>query len=245
MASRKEQKEKLRREREERERAAKEAEQRRRLIGYGAAGVLVLGALVALALVFLGGGGGDSEATADLLPDGGSVPEVKNTDLQAAAEAAGCELKSRRVKSSELNKDSGDFHFDDIGKKPSDPWNPPAAGAHYPVPADDGEYGKAPKDSEVVHAQEHGRVVVWFKPTLPESDRADLKALSDKEKGYQLLLVPRRNMPYAVAETAWNADPEPLGTGRLLGCRTLTNESWDALQDFIQEHRGNGPEPIP
>ena len=53
MASRKEHKEKLRREREERERAAKEAEQRRRLIGYGAAGVLVVGALVALALVFL------------------------------------------------------------------------------------------------------------------------------------------------------------------------------------------------
>ena len=43
-------------------------------------------------------------------------------------------------------------------------------------------------------------MIIWFKPTLPESDRADLKALFDKEKGYQLLLVPRRNMPYAVAE---------------------------------------------
>ena len=52
-------------------------------------------------------------------------------------------------------------------------------------------------------------------------------------------------MPYAVAETAWNADPEPLGTGRVLGCAKLDDSTWDALQAFIQEHRGNGPEPIP
>jgi hypothetical protein len=237
VASRKEHKEKLRREREERERAAKEAEQRRRLIGYGAAGVLVVAALVALALVFLGGGGGDSEATADLLPDGGSVPEVKNTNLRSAAEAAGCEMKSFR-------SDSRD-HANSVDAPVRYKTNPPAAGRHYQFPADDGEYSKAPADTEIVHSEEHGRVIIWFKPTLPESDRADLKALFDKEKGYQLLLVPRRNMPYAVAESAWNADPEPLGTGRVLGCAKLDDSTWDALQAFIQEHRGNGPEPIP
>ena len=121
MASRKEHKEKLRREREERERAAKEAEQRRRLIGYGAAGVLVVGALVALALVFLGGGGGDSEATADLLPDGGSVPEVKDTNLRSAAEAAGCEMKSFR-------SDSRD-HANSVDAPVRYKTNPPAAAA--------------------------------------------------------------------------------------------------------------------
>jgi Protein of unknown function (DUF3105) len=237
VASRKEQKEKLRREREERERAAKEAERRRRLIGYGAAGALVLAALVALAVVFLGGGGGDDEAVADLLPDGGSVPELRNTNLRSAAKAADCELESFR-------SDSRD-HTASVDERVRYRTNPPAAGRHYQFPADDGEYSEAPTDSELVHSQEHGRVVIWFKPSLPESDRADLKALFDKEKGYQLLLVPRRNMPYAVAATAWSADPEPLGTGRLLGCKTLTNETWDALQNFIQEHRGNGPEPIP
>jgi Protein of unknown function (DUF3105) len=238
VASRKEQKEALRREREERERAAKEAERRRRLIGYGAAGALVAAALVAVAVIFLAGGGDDGgSATADLLPDGGSVPEVKSTNLSAAAKAADCETKSFKA-------DSRD-HTGDPATRVRYPTNPPAAGRHFQFPADDGAYSKAPPDTEIVHSQEHGRVIIWFKPTLPESDRADLKALFDKEKGYQLLLVPRRDMPYAVAETAWNAAPEPLGTGRLLGCPTLTEKSWDALQVFIQDNRGNGPEPVP
>ena len=62
---------------------------------------------------------------------------------------------------------------------------------------------------------------------------------------YQLLLVPRSNMSYQVAETAWNAAPQPLGTGRLMGCTTLKPSTWDALQDFIEDNRGNGPEAIP
>jgi hypothetical protein len=48
-----------------------------------------------------------------------------------------------------------------------------------------------------------------------------------------------------VAETAWNAAPEPLGTGKMMGCPTLDDSTWDALQDFIEDNRGNGPEPIP
>jgi hypothetical protein len=87
--------------------------------------------------------------------------------------------------------------------------------------------------------------VIWFKPSLPKSLRADLKALYDKQKGYQLLLVPRSNMPYQVAETAWNSAPEPLGTGRVMGCSKLGDNTWDALNDFIEENRGNGPEPVP
>jgi len=240
VASRKEQKEALRREREQREQAAKAAERRRQLIGYGAAGGLVAIALVVV-VVLLVSGGGDSGggATSSLYPGGGSVPDVKNTNLAASAKAAGCITKSYHATSRD--------HTNDPNQKIKYPTNPPAAGKHYQFPADDRAYGlsNTPKDVEIVHAQEHGRVVIWFKPSLPKSVRADLKALYDKQKGYQLLMVPRANMPFQVALTAWNGAPEPLGTGRLLGCPTVSDKTWDALQNFIEDNRGNGPEAIP
>jgi hypothetical protein len=242
VASRKEQKEALRREREQREQEAREAERRKRLVGYGAGAALALAAVVVLAVLLLSGGGGD--ASADVLPDGGEVPGQRIGELEPAAEAAGCELKSRRVKRSEVQPD-GSFHVIDINQKPSDPLNPPTAGTHYPEPAGDGAYGEPPPTMQVVHALEHGRVVVWFKRNLPNDVRANLKAFFD-EDDYQMLLTPNTtNMPYAVAASAWNREPEPLGTGRLLGCPTYNDKVFDALRSFRDEHRSNGPEPVP
>ena len=51
---------------------------------------------------------------------------------------------------------------------------------------------------------EHGRVIFWVKPSLPEDQRANIRALVDDDS-YQMFLVPRSNMAYAVAATAWNA----------------------------------------
>ena len=243
MSSRKEQKERLRRERLEREREAKEAARRKRLVGYGAAGVLAVAAVVAVGVVLLTGGG--SSASTELLPGGGEVPDQQVTDLREAADAAGCELKERRVKRSELNPQIGNFHYTDINRKPTDPFNPPAAGGHYPDPAGDGAYSQAPPVSRLVHASEHGRVIVWFKRGLPEDARANLKALFDEDT-YQMLLTPNTTgMPYQVAATAWNRDPAPLGTGRLLGCPRYNDKVFDALRAFREENRSNGPEPVP
>ena len=242
MASRKEQKEALRRERQARERAAKEAARRRRLIGYGTAGGLVVAALIVVVVLLVAGGGGDGKASAELLPDGGNVPDVKVTSLSKAAAAAGCKLDDYRVK---VGATSEERHTADPNERIRYQSNPPAGGKHYQIPADDGAYGEAPPDTAVVHSEEHGRVIIWFKPSLPRSTRADLKAMFDKQKGYQLLLVPRSRMPYQVAETAWNRSPEPVGTGRLLGCPRVQDSTYDALQDFIEDNRGNGPEPVP
>jgi hypothetical protein len=52
-------------------------------------------------------------------------------------------------------------------------------------------------------------------------------------------------MPYAIAATAWGADPTPLGTGYTLGCANWSDNVIDALRAFRDEHRSNGPEPIP
>jgi hypothetical protein len=235
VSSRKEQKEALRREREERERQAREAERRKRMVGYGAAGVLGVAAIVVVGVVLLAGAGGNGGAS-DLLPDGGEVPRQQVTDLEEAAQAAGCQLESNRVQ--------GRTHTGSLSERVQYPTNPPNGGNHFAVPADDAAYSEAPQDEELVHSLEHGRVVVWFKPGLPEDARADLGALYDSDT-YQMLMVPRRDMPYDVAATAWNREPEPNGTGRLLGCARFSEGVFDALRTFRDEHRSNGPEPIP
>lgn len=240
MASRKEEKERLRREREERERVAADAQRRKRLIGYGTGAVLALAAVVVLVVMLAGGGDGGGEggsATDELLPPGGRVAELRETDVAKAARAAGCDLKEQPAKSRD--------HTGDPNETVKYDSNPPMSGRHYEVAAEENAYTDAPTDSSAVHALEHGRVNVWFKPTAPRQVRADIKALYDRDQGFQELLIPRPNMPYQVAATAWTVDPQPLGTGRLLGCRTANAQSLEALQAFIEEYRGNGPEPVP
>lgn len=235
MSSRKEQKEALRREREERERAAKEAERRKRLVGYGAAGALGLAAAVVVVLLVAGGGSDKHTASKSVLPDGGSVPQEKLTDLTEAVKAAGCQLKSFPAKSRD--------HIANADQKVKYGSNPPTSGQHYQVPAEDGAYDQAPPDTALVHTLEHGRVIIWFKPSLPASERANLKKFFDDDT-YHMVIVPRENMPYDVAASAWNADPQPLGTGRLLACPKYNEKLFDALRAFREEHRDNGPEVV-
>ena len=242
MSSRKDQKEALRREREERERQARDAERRRRLIGYAAGGALVAAVLVVLAVLLVAGGSDDEKDPGDLLPGGGSVPELKVTNLGQAAKAAGCELESHRVKIGDTVQER---HTSDPNEIIPYQSKPPAGGKHFDIPAEDGAYGEAPKESALVHSLEHGRIVIWFKRSLPKDARADLKALFDQEPFHMILTPDPSGMSYQVAATAWNADPEPVGTGRLLGCPRMSDKVFDALRNFYDEHLDAGPEQIP
>jgi hypothetical protein len=244
MASRKEQKEALRREREQREAQAKAAQRRRRLIGYGAGGVFVAVIVAVLVVVLVSGvatGGGDSGTQAggssDVLPSGGEVPERGTEDLQQAAEAAGCELSE--------NEASSRDHTADLAEPIEYQQKPPNSGKHFQVAAEDGAYEQAPDVKELVHSLEHGRIIIWFKQSLPEEQRANLKALYDEDT-YQMLVAPSEaEMPFEVAATAWGADPMPLGTGYTLGCPKYDEGVFDAIRAFKDEHRSKGPEPVP
>ncbi len=238
MSHRRDQKERLRREREEREAAAQAAQQRKRLFGVAGAVALAVAA-VAIVVVLSGGGGGEDSAKSagNNFPEGGSIPEQKVFDLDQAAAAAGCELKSNRATSRE--------HLQDPDQKVNYPQNPPTSGRHFAVPAEDGLYnGAPPPDTALVHSLEHGRIIIWAKPTLPVDARKQIRALFEQDS-YQMIVVRRANMPYAVAATAWNHDPTPNGTGRLMGCPTWDDGVIDALRAFRDEHRSNGPEDIP
>lgn len=237
MATRKEQKEALRREREAAAAAAAASERRRRLVGYGI-GALLGVAAIAAAIILVSGGGEDAKSGggngASIYPAGGEVPARKLTDLDEAAKAAGCEVREVKV--------PGRNHVEKTVKYPS---KPPAGGNHNPVPAEDGIYDNSPTPEALVHGLEHGRVIIWFKRRLPAEMRAKLKAFFDADS-YQLFLTPDpTGMPYALAATAWNGQPEPVGTGRLLGCPKATDASFDALAAFRDEHRSNGLEPVP
>lgn len=240
MSSRREQKEALRRERERREAAAKSTQQRKRLMGVGAAVAIALAAVVLIVVVAAGGsdgGGAGVRGEGDTFPDGGSVAELKTFDVEEAARAAGCELESNPARSRE--------HTQSLDEKVPYRQNPPTSGRHFAVPAEDGLYnGTPPSDEELVHSLEHGRVIIWARPSLPLEARQTIRAIFDKDK-FQLLVVSRPEMPWAVAATAWNAQPEPLGTGRTLGCPEWNADVPDALRAFMDEHRSNGPEPIP
>jgi hypothetical protein len=236
MSHRRDQKESLRREREQREAAAKAAEQRKRLFGIVGAVAIAIVAVV-IVVVVAGGGGEDPASAGNNFPEGGSIPKQKEFDLDKAAAAAGCELSS--------NKATSRDHLQDPNQTVNYKQNPPNSGKHYQIPAEDGLYnGEPPKDTALVHSQEHGRVIIWVKPSLPVDQREQIRALFE-EDGFQLLVVRRPNMPYAVAATAWGRDPEPNGTGYTMGCPQWKDGIIDALRTFRDEHRSNGPEDIP
>jgi Protein of unknown function (DUF3105) len=240
MAHRKGEKEALRRQREEREVKARAEQQRKRLVGYGGAAALVVAAVVVVLLLAGGGGnGGGVQGEGNFFPEGGDAPAQKVFDLEDAVRGAGCKLSS--------SKGSGvATHTQSLDEKVNYKDNPPTTGRHYQVPAEDGVYnGQPPPDEALVHALEHGRVIIWVKPSVAEDARATIRAMSDEDEGFQTLLVQRKNMPYAVAATAWNAEPPPGGTGRMLLCDEVNDKTFDALAAFRDEHRSQGPEPIP
>lgn len=239
MASRKEQKEALRREREERERQAKDSGRRKQLVGYGVAGAIALVAVVVIvAVVALGGSdsSGDGGSSAEIYPSGGSVPPQKVTDLKTAAADANCTLRS-------VDASGASDHTTSLSEKVKYSTNPPTSGRHYQIVPDDGAYTKPLQDEQFVHNQEHGRIVIWFKPTLPTEERANLKALFD-EDSYQMVITPRKKMPYQVAATAWNG-PDYGNKGRLLLCKQYNPKIFDAIRSFRDQNRSKGPEPVP
>jgi Protein of unknown function (DUF3105) len=237
MARRKGEKEALRLERERREAEAKAAQRRKQLVGYGGGGLLAIAAIAVVVLLAAGGNGAEGQGGGDLFPEGGEVAEQTEFELEASAEAAGCELRDTRG-SGVLD------HTTTLEERVDYADNPPTHGRHYQVPAEDGLYHEAPTDEQLVHTLEHGRVIVWVKPSVSEEGREAIRALFD-EDDYQMVVVPRTNMEPAIAATAWNRDPDPGGTGRTLACPRWNDQVVDAIRTFRDEHRSNGPEPVP
>jgi hypothetical protein len=250
MASRKEEKERLRAQRLAAEQAAKSGGRTRLMAGYVVAGVLTLAVIVGLvAVIGSGGSGGGGSACSNahiqnvgsfsgLTPDcrKGTTESANPTqfaDLQTAAAKAGCQVR--------LNlPDEGNTHVPN-----STPVKygtvPPTSGNHNPVPISDGAYTtpisadpqtKGMNIRDEVHAMEHGRVEIHYKPSLPEEQQLALKGVFDADSP-GMLLYPDPNMPYDVAVTAWT---------NMVVCPHFNPVVLDVIRDFRDTYRGNGPE---
>ncbi len=246
MATRKEEKERLRAARLEAERREALGARKRLILGYGVAGVLTAAVLVGIVIVIASGGGGSSEGTPaaahidtstgslnGVTPDareGTAPPAVENLDLENAAADAGCVLRVGLP-------DEGGTHLEPDAKPPNYRTNPPTSGNHVtnPFMQADGAYAQTPELIEFVHSLEHGRVEIQYAPDLPEADQLALKGVFDDSPS-GMLLFPNRQMPYEVAATAWT---------QLMGCKTYEGaKTLDAIRDFRDQFRGRGPEAV-
>src|SRR5215207_4309898 len=239
MSSRQEQKEQRRKERlaaEQEEAARKERQQRLYWIGGGVIAVLAIAAVI---FAVASGGKSDTKAkdpvtgeevAAKAPVSGPAIPAAAETNLQTAAEAAGCRL--------EAFESEGRVHDDNSAS-----WkyktNPPTSGTHNPTWADDGVYpfGKAPPVGFTVHTLEHGRIEIQYNAKLTKAQFDQLQTLMAEDQGYhQLLFKNQTNMPATVAATAWTQQ---------MTCPTMNPKVFDALRDFKARYTDQGPEAVP
>lgn len=254
MASRKEEKERLRQQRLAAERREAQAGRSRLLAGYAIAGLLAAAVVVGIIVVIASGGegegdtpGGDAPENAHIDPtsgvaaaepdgrEGTAPPAVEQARLEQAAEAANCELRLDLP-------DEGNNHFENENEGSYDT-SPPTSGDHYGSNTEagagalaDGAYSETPPLSRAVHALEHGRIEIQYGPELPEEDQLALKGVLDEDPA-GMIMFPNPDMPYEVAATAWT---------NMLGCRSYDGPATlDAVRAFRDTYRGQGPEPVP
>lgn len=111
--------------------------------------------------------------------------------------------------------------------------DPPAGGNHTTSAAAPTVYSNpVPPDGQVVHAMEHGDIVLWHLPNAPPVLLDELRNLADRYEG-DVLVVPRASMPTTVAATAWH---------RRLLCPAFERA---ALDLFVRSFRDKGPEKVP
>jgi uncharacterized protein DUF3105 len=247
MSSRREEKERLRAERLAAEQAAASTGRRRLVAGYVVAGALALAVVVGLVVVITSGGGSaaanacanahiqNTGSFAGMTPDcrkGTTPPTIQYADLAVSAQKASCQLRLQLP-------DEGNTHVPN-----STPVQyktvPPTSGNHNPVPLSDGAYttpvtsdtSKPTNIRNEVHAMEHGRIEIHYKPSLPEDQQLAVKGVFDSDPD-GILLYPDPDMPYDVAITAWT---------NMVVCPHYNPVVLDVIRNFRDTYRGNGPE---
>ena len=178
-------------------------------------GVLALGGIAFAAIAVLGDD--DDESESDLPVEGPPA-------LVKAAKAAGCTAQDL--------PDEGRQHTTTTPRYRS---NPPSSGPHNPVPAADAAYRRAPALGQLVHSLEHGRIVMWYRPSATEARDALMK-VGDSDPRHMILTPNLTDMPYEAAATAWT---------HLLGCPKLNDDVPDAVRAFRDAYRDKGPETAP
>lgn len=241
--------ERLREERIAAEASDKQSGRNRLIVGYAIASTVVIAIAVLVFVLVSGGddsGAGNDEGGAHIntntevgnsngvSPDerAGIIPAAtKVTDLKTAADQAGCELRLKLP-------DEGNTHLPEDSPEPAYKTSPPTSGNHVEPPFQqaDGAYSEPPKQLDVVHSLEHGRLAIEYSPDLSDKAQLELKGLYDTMYGASLLF-PNDEMVYDVAAATWT---------NLLVCRSYKGAiTLDAIRAFGKETWGKfGGEPV-
>ena len=254
--SNREERERLRQQRLAQKAQQGSSDRRRLVLGYVTAGLLAAAVLAGLVAVIASGGddseapgGGDIPENAHVQAEVGSVkglefddregtspPDLQFGDLEESAQMAGCELLLQQP-------DEGSDHFPDETQGDYKT-NPPTSGDHFASPTEagsgataDGAYLAKPPESRLVHAMEHGRVIIRYSPELPDDQQLELKGVFDDDPD-GMVLTPDPNLAEAdfqVAVSAWT---------NAVGCPTYDPLVLDVVRNFRDTFRGNGPENV-
>lgn len=197
----------------------KDAERRRRLLYLvGGAGIAALA--VALAFVFLAGGGENE---------------------REVLEAAGCTLEVVPAQVGE--------HTAELAATSDPKWNtdPPTSGPHNEQSAVWGSYEDPIPFAQSIHNLEHGGIVIHYGDEVPEAEVDAIRAFyADDPRG--MLVAPLAKLGDQIALSAWTSEEAVLGEsgnqgqGFLAKCPRFDE---DAFSTFVDEHRFKGPERVP
>jgi hypothetical protein len=149
----------------------------------------------------------------------------QDAQLRAALTSGSCEVDTR----TDPTRPQGQNHV----PNPTFAVNPPAGGDHLAGVARGGVYRgtSLPDDGLLVHSLEHGYVIAWHQPDLPQEQLEQLEAFEDEHSG-DVIVAERTGLPVPVAATAW---------GQRLLCQEVEPE---ALETFFDEYVGKGPEDV-
>ena len=208
---------------------------RTRMILYAVAGAGAIA--VAIVLIVLVAGGKSSSAK---VASGASDPKVKQAML-----AAGCTFVSKPV----LPPKHGNFHADAPKITTKVKWStfPPSGGGHYAAWAIWNFYTDPVPPQQAVHNLEHGGVVLWWGPKVPDSTVSQLRDFYN-ESPTGMLGTPLAGLGDKVAVSAWVGDPSRYykdkyyGIGKLSTCPSFSEKAFATFRDT---YRGHGPEGIP
>jgi hypothetical protein len=112
---------------------------------------------------------------------------------------------------------------------------PPTSGRHYPGTAELGFSYKEIAEGYLVHSMEHGAVVIYYRPDLPESSKESIRKLftqipPDKDGLVKLIAAPYPKLKTPMAIAAWT---------RLL---PLSEFDFEQILAFYRAWVSKGPE---
>ena len=98
-----------------------------------------------------------------------------------------------------------------------------------------------------MHNLEHGAVVIWWGPKVPQSTVDRLEAFY-REEPDSMFGTPIAGLGNKIALTAWTGEPGQYyrkgnyGTGHIATCTKFDEKAFEA---FRSAYRGKGPEGVP